>query len=109
MKKSIYLTLICIRLRQNLGLIYTGGTATLVKLTTKERTTALKAAKALGLNIAGVDMLRSNRGPLVLEVNSSPGLEGIEKATGINIAGKIFEYIELYGGGRKVRKDKIGV
>lgn len=89
--------------------LHRGGTATLVKLTTKERTTALKAAKALGLNIAGVDMLRSNRGPLVLEVNSSPGLEGIEKATGINIAGKIFEYIELNGGGRKVRKDRIGV
>jgi ribosomal protein S6--L-glutamate ligase len=89
--------------------LHRGGTAKLVKLTIKERTTALKAAKALGLNIAGVDMLRSNRGPLVLEVNSSPGLEGIEKATGINIAGKIYEYIELNGGGRKKRKDKIGV
>jgi ribosomal protein S6--L-glutamate ligase len=88
--------------------LHRGGTAKLVKLTTKERTTALRAAKALGLNIAGVDMLRSNRGPLVLEVNSSPGLEGIEKATGIDIAGKIYEYIEL-NGGRKKRKDKIGV
>lgn len=55
------------------------------------------------------DKLRSNRGPLVLEVNSSPGLEGIEKATGINIAGKIYEYIELHGGERRKRKDKIGV
>jgi ribosomal protein S6--L-glutamate ligase len=89
--------------------LHRGGTAKLVKLTAKERSTALKAAKALGLNIAGVDMLRSNRGPLVLEVNSSPGLEGIEKATGVNIAGKIYEYIELHGGERKKRKDKIGV
>lgn len=66
----------------------------MVQLSVREEDTAIKAAAAMGLNIAGVDMLRSNRGPLVLEVNSSPGLEGIEKATGNNIAGKIIEFVE---------------
>lgn len=89
--------------------LHRGGTAELVKLTTIEKNTALRAARALGLNIAGVDMVRSNRGPLVLEVNSSPGLEGIEKATGIDIAGNIIDYLEKHGGNRKKRKDKIGV
>lgn len=70
--------------------------------------TAVKAAKALGLSIAGVDLLPSSRGPLVMEVNSSPGLEGIEKATGKNIAGRIIQYVEdnAY---RKHKKDKVGV
>lgn len=89
--------------------LHRGGTAEIIKLTPSEKATALKAAKALGLNIAGVDMLRSERGSLVLEVNSSPGLEGIEKATGINIAGKIIEYIEKHGGSKKKRKDKVGI
>lgn len=89
--------------------LHRGGSAKLIKLTAKERSTALKAAKALGLSVAGVDMVRSNRGPLVLEVNSSPGLEGIEKATEIDIAGSIIEYVERHGGTKKKRKDKIGV
>ena len=74
--------------------LHRGGTAEPAKLTTKERRTAVKAAKALGLNVAGVDLLRSDRGPLVLEVNSSPGLEGIEAATGVDVAGEIIEFIE---------------
>ncbi|WP_425319032.1 ATP-grasp domain-containing protein, partial [Rickettsiella grylli] len=64
------------------------------KLTAEERETAVRAAKVIGLNIAGVDLLRSNRGPLVMEVNSSPGLEGIEKATQKNIAEIIIKSIE---------------
>lgn len=74
--------------------LHRGGTATVVQLTAEERATAIKAAKKLGLGIAGVDLLQSERGPLVMEVNSSPGLEGIEGATGIDIAGKIIEYVE---------------
>ena len=72
--------------------LHRGGIGTLVKLTRAEKAAALLAANALGLGIAGVDMLQSKRGPLVLEVNSSPGLEGIEKATGQDIAGRIIEY-----------------
>ena len=74
--------------------IHRGGTAQKIKLTPEERSTAVRAAKAMGLKVAGVDLLRSNHGPLVLEVNSSPGLEGIEKATDIDVAGKIIQYIE---------------
>ena len=74
--------------------LHRGGSAELVKISPKERATAIKAAKTMGLNIAGVDILRSDRGPLVMEVNSSPGLEGIENATGIDVAGMIIEYIE---------------
>jgi ribosomal protein S6--L-glutamate ligase len=74
--------------------LHRGGKAEVIKLSRDERMAALNAAKALGLSIAGVDMLQSSRGPLILEVNSSPGLEGIEKATGVNIAGKIVEFIE---------------
>lgn len=74
--------------------LHRGGSATVIKLSTEERGTAIKAAKKLGLDIAGVDLLQSDRGPLVMEVNSSPGLEGIEGATGIDIAGKIIEYVE---------------
>lgn len=74
--------------------LHRGGSAEPAKLTTKERRTAVKAAKALGLNVAGVDLLRSDRGPLVLEVNSSPGLEGIEAATGIDVAAEIIEFVE---------------
>lgn len=89
--------------------LHRGGTAQVVKLTRQEKAVALKAVKALGLSVAGVDMLRSERGPLVLEVNSSPGLEGIERATGKNIAGKVIEYIENNAGKRNKSKDKIGV
>jgi ribosomal protein S6--L-glutamate ligase len=74
--------------------LHRGGTATLVKLTPKERGTAVKAAKVMGLNVAGVDIMRGKDGPLVLEVNSSPGLEGIENATGKDVAGMIIGFIE---------------
>mgnify|MGYP001627754488 FL=1 len=74
--------------------LHRGGTASVIKLTDEEETAALKAARAMGLGIAGVDMLQSDRGPLILEVNSSPGLEGIEQATGKDIANHIIKYIE---------------
>ncbi|MCW8853595.1 MAG: 30S ribosomal protein S6--L-glutamate ligase [Gammaproteobacteria bacterium] len=74
--------------------LHRGGSASVVKITPTERKTAVLAAKTMGLNVAGVDLLRSNSGPLVMEVNSSPGLEGIEKATGKDIAGMIIEFIE---------------
>src|SRR6478735_3547682 len=74
--------------------LHRGGTGSLVKLSRAEKTAALLAAETLGLNIAGVDMLQSKRGPLILEVNSSPGLEDIEKATKQDIATKIIEYTE---------------
>lgn len=74
--------------------LHRGGTAKVIQLTADERATAIKAAKKLGLGIAGVDLLQSKRGPLVMEVNSSPGLEGIEGATKVDIAGKIIEYVE---------------
>lgn len=76
--------------------LHRGGTATLVKLTPEERSVAVKAAKVMGLHVAGVDILRSARGPLVMEVNSSPGLEGIEGATGKDIAGHILSHIEAH-------------
>ncbi len=74
--------------------IHRGGSAKVVKLTKDEKKAAITAAKVMGLEVAGVDMLQSNRGPLILEVNSSPGLEGIEKATGKDIAKNIIEFIE---------------
>lgn len=74
--------------------LHRGGSAELIELTQEEEITAIKAAKALGLGVAGVDMLQSERGPLILEVNSSPGLEGIEGATKKNIAGEIIRYVE---------------
>jgi ribosomal protein S6--L-glutamate ligase len=74
--------------------LHRGGDGSVIELSQEEIDAALKAAKALQLSIAGVDMLRSNRGPLILEVNSSPGLKGIETITNIDIAGKIVEYIE---------------
>lgn len=74
--------------------LHRGGSASLIRITPEERSTAVRAAKIMGLNLAGVDLLRSNHGPVVMEVNSSPGLEGIEKATGKDIAGQIIEYIE---------------
>ncbi len=73
--------------------LHRGGTAELIELTDEEEIAAIKAAKAMGLGVAGVDLLQSARGPLILEVNSSPGLEGIEAATGQNIAAKIIKYI----------------
>lgn len=74
--------------------LHRGGTSEVIELTEDEENAALKAAKAMGLGVAGVDMLQSSRGPLILEVNSSPGLEGIEKATGKDIAKSIIRYIE---------------
>jgi ribosomal protein S6--L-glutamate ligase len=87
--------------------IHQGGTGTVVKLTDEEKRTALKAAKAVGLQICGVDLIRSKRGSLVLEVNSSPGLEGIEKVTGRDVAGKIIDHIERNAKQRR-RKDRVG-
>jgi ribosomal protein S6--L-glutamate ligase len=74
--------------------LHRGGSAEVIKLSPEERSTAIRAAKSMGLNVCGVDMLRANHGPVVMEVNSSPGLEGVEKATGLDVAGKIIEYIE---------------
>ncbi|MBK1735917.1 30S ribosomal protein S6--L-glutamate ligase [Halorhodospira abdelmalekii] len=74
--------------------LHRGGSAELVRITPRERATAVKAAKVLGLNVSGVDILRANSGPVVMEVNSSPGLQGIERATGRDVAGMIIEFIE---------------
>jgi len=74
--------------------LHRGGTASLIKITPEERSTAVRAARIMGLNVAGVDLLRSNHGPLVMEVNSSPGLEGIETATGKDVAGMIIGFME---------------
>ena len=74
--------------------LHRGGTATLERLTKEERDTAIRAAKVMGLNVCGVDILRSERGPLVMEVNASPGLRGIEEATGRDIAGLIIRFME---------------
>jgi ribosomal protein S6--L-glutamate ligase len=73
--------------------LHRGGVATIIKLSRAEKQAALNAAKALGLDVAGVDMLQSARGPLILEVNSSPGLEGIEGATGVNVAAEIIKFV----------------
>lgn len=74
--------------------LHRGGTGSTVKITPDERATAVRAAKTMGLNIAGVDLLRSNHGPLVMEVNSSPGFEGVESATNIDVAEKVIMFIE---------------
>jgi ribosomal protein S6--L-glutamate ligase len=74
--------------------LHRGGTAEGIKISPEERSTAVRAARTMGLNISGVDVLRSNHGAVVMEVNSSPGLEGIEKATNVDVAGKIIEFIE---------------
>jgi len=81
--------------------LHRGGTASLIKITPEERSTAVRAARIMGLNVAGVDLLRSNHGPLVMEVNSSPGLEGIETATGKDVAGMIIGFLE-----KNARKNK---
>ena len=74
--------------------LHRGGSAQVVRLSSEERATAVRAAKSMGLNACGVDMLRANHGPVIMEVNSSPGLEGVEKATGKDIAGMMIEYLE---------------
>lgn len=86
--------------------LHQGGEGKAIKLTEEERRTAIKAARAMGLPFCGVDMMRSSRGPLVLEVNSSPGF-GVEKVTGRDIAGKVIEYIEL-NAKRRNKKDRVG-
>jgi len=73
--------------------VHRGGVARRIRLTPEERATAKRAAKILGLAVAGVDLMRSNHGPVVLEVNSSPGLEGIEQATGVDVAGKVIDHV----------------
>lgn len=87
--------------------LHRGGVATVVKLNRHEKHAAIEAAKKMGLGVAGVDMLPSKRGPLIVEVNSSPGLEGIEGATKLDIAGKIYQYLEKYAGKKKIQKDKV--
>ena len=74
--------------------LHRGGSASLIRITPEERATAVRAARTMGLNVAGVDILRSNNGPVVMEVNSSPGLEGIETATGKDVAGMVFQFLE---------------
>lgn len=86
--------------------LHQGGTGSPIKLTDEERKIAVKAAKAMGLTICGVDLIRSKRGPLVLEVNPSPGF-GIEEVTGRNVAEQIIEYVEL-NAKRRQRKDRVG-
>ncbi len=86
--------------------LHKGGAGTEIKLTDEEKRVAIRSAKAMGMHICGVDMMRSNRGPLVLEVNASPGF-GIEKVTGKNVAGKIIDYIE-HNATRKNSKDRVG-
>lgn len=89
--------------------LHRGGSSEMIKLKRAEKTAAVKAAAAMGLSIAGVDMLQSERGPLILEVNSSPGLRGIEESTGVDIASKIIEYCENSAGKKAKLKDKVGV
>ncbi len=74
--------------------LHRGGVATKIKITPEERSTAVRAAKIMGLNVAGVDILRSKNGPVVMEVNSSPGLEGIETVSGVDIASRMIEFVE---------------
>ncbi len=81
--------------------LHRGGSAALVRITPEERSTAVRAAQKMGLNVSGVDILRSNHGPVVMEVNSSPGLEGIENATGKDIADQIIQFIE-----KNARRDR---
>lgn len=76
--------------------LHRGGSAKTIKISPEERSTAIRSARAMGLNVCGVDMLRANHGPVVMEVNSSPGLEGVENATGIDVAGKIIEFMEAH-------------
>ncbi|WP_440996561.1 30S ribosomal protein S6--L-glutamate ligase [Arhodomonas sp. SL1] len=83
--------------------VHRGGAATPIRITPEERQTAVRAAKIMGLNVAGVDIMRSNHGPVVLEVNSSPGLEGIEASTGKDVAGAIVTFIEKNGKAGKTR------
>ncbi len=88
--------------------LHQGGSAAKIKLTPEERTTAVRAARTMGLNVAGVDLLRSNHGPVVMEVNSSPGLEGIERTTGVDVAAKIIDFTEKNAAPGKTRDRATG-
>ena len=83
--------------------LHRGGSAAKVRLTPEERSIAVRASKAMGLNVSGVDILRSNHGPVVMEVNSSPGLEGVETAAGVDVAGRIIDFLEKSAASGKVR------
>ena len=83
--------------------LHRGGTASEIEITDHERSTAVRAARIMGLNAAGVDLLRSSHGPVVMEVNSSPGLEGIESATGVDVAGEMIDYVVARTGVAKTR------
>jgi ribosomal protein S6--L-glutamate ligase len=83
--------------------LHRGGSASKIKMTPEERSTAVRSAKAMGLRVCGVDLLRSNHGPVVMEVNSSPGLEGIEQSTGRDVAGEIIKYISENASPNKTR------
>jgi ribosomal protein S6--L-glutamate ligase len=83
--------------------LHRGGSARAVRITPEERATAVRAAKSMGLNVCGVDMLRSNHGPVVMEVNSSPGLEGVERATGKDLAAAVIDYIERHAQPNKTK------
>ncbi len=87
--------------------LHRGGTASLIRLTPEERSTAVRAAQIMGLNVCGVDLLRSNHGPVIMEVNSSPGLQGIESASGKDIAGLIIQFIEKRTQSLENSKDKL--
>ncbi len=84
--------------------LHQGGTAMPIQLTLEEKKMALKAARVMGLHVAGVDLIRSNRGPLVLEVNSSPGLAGVEMATGKDVAGKVVKFLERQKRAKPIRR-----
>lgn len=88
--------------------LHRGGSATSIKITPEERSTAVRAAKTMGLNVSGVDLLRSKHGALVIEVNSSPGLEGIEKATGKDVADAVIKFIEKHARPHKTRTRRGG-
>ena len=83
--------------------LHRGGSGEKVRITPQERSAAVRAARTLGLNVCGVDLLRSKNGPLVLEVNSSPGIEGLEKATGIDVAAPMIEFLERYAAPHNTR------
>jgi ribosomal protein S6--L-glutamate ligase len=87
--------------------LHRGGTASLIRLTPEERSTAVRAAQIMGLNVCGVDLLRSNHGAVIMEVNSSPGLQGIESASGKDIAGLIIQFIEKRTQSLENSKDKL--
>lgn len=87
--------------------LHRGGSASIVKLSRKEKHAAVLAAKKMGLGLAGVDMLASERGPLIIEVNSSPGLEGIEEATKLDISDRVIQYLERNASKKKIQKDKV--